>query len=204
MAVKKKTESHKRFTKHLNELAKRRKDNPVPAKPEKREEKSEEEKDSWGYKETKLGKHLLARLKKHKPKGLFEALTDCTQEQFNYLADFSRSLVKLLDLRETVTKPKNKPDDTKFVYSFKGEELCVVAMSDKRPCVFFPCMYFYTKDFPVKRFADNPLLPFLCGFFQIDTHIYGPAQGLYQVYFALLRGYLICHYPETHSKFFKE
>ena len=37
MAVKKKTESHKRFIKHINELAKRRKDNPVPAKPEKRE-----------------------------------------------------------------------------------------------------------------------------------------------------------------------
>ena len=126
----------------------------------------------------------------------FDSLMDCSEEQFNFLADFARSLTKSLGLTENVEKLKSV---TKFTYAYKKTDICVVAISE-RPTVMFPCMDEYTKDLPVKRYADNPLLPFLGAFFQIDTHIYGPAQGLYKVYYAMLRGYLICRYPETRER----
>lgn len=143
-----------------------------------------------------MGKCLLGRLRNKKSQGIFESLMDCSEEQFNFLADFARSLTKSLGLTEYVEELKSV---TKFTYAYKKTDLCVVAISD-RPLVMFPSMDEYTKDFPVKRYTDNPLLPFLCAFFQIDTHIYGPAQGLYKVYYAMLRGYLICRYPETRDR----
>ncbi len=152
--------------------------------------------DPWGYKVTKLGKCLLERLRNKKPQGILESLMDCSEEQFNFLADFARSLTKSLGLTENVEKLKSV---TKFTYAYKKTAICVVAITE-RPLVMFPCMDEYTKDLPVKRYADNPLLPFLSAFFQIDTHIYGPAQGLYKVYYAMLRGYLICRYPETRER----
>lgn len=190
MATQKKATTKKSYVKRLEEVLKRRKENPQPVKSEKREE------DQWGYKTTKLGKYMLERLRNNKPQGLLESLMDCSEEQFNFLADFARSLTKLLGCTEKVDKKKT---ETKFTYSYNKTVLCVVTMSD-RPRVLFPCMDEYTEDFPVKRYADNPLLPFLCAFFNIDTHIYGPAQGLYNVYYAMLWGYLICNYPETRER----
>ena len=158
--------------------------------------KEKKDTDPWGYKVTQLGKCMLERLRNKKPQGVLESLMDCSEEQFNFLADFARSLTKLLGCTEKVEKKKTA---TKFTYSYKKTALCVVTMSD-RPFVAFPCMDEYTTNRPVERYADNPLLPFFCGFLQVDTHIYGPAQGLYQVYYAMLRGYLVSRFPETRER----
>lgn len=174
----------------LEKSVKRRKD--IEAK----EPPAKKDTDPWGYKVTQLGKYLRERLRNKKPQGLLECLMDCSEEQFNYLADFARSLTKMLGCTEKVEKKKTV---TKFTYSYKTTALCVVTMSD-RPFVEFPCMNEYTSDYPVKRYADNPLLPFFCGFLQVDTHIYGAAQGLYKVYHAMLRGYLVNRFPETRER----
>jgi hypothetical protein len=56
-------------------------------------------------------------------------------------------------------------------------------------------------DGDIRRYADNPLFPFLNFFQWFDTTIYGPQQGLYSLYFRMLMGYLVYKFPETRTRF---
>lgn len=163
-----------------------------------RKEREEHDFKEWGYHETKLGEFLIDRLAhKEKPKDLFDMWNDRSTEQFNHLASFARSVVHGLEAVESV---REEQDKTIYQYSYKDKVLLAVVICNGNYTLLFPCMNDIV-DGDLRRYADNPLFPFLNFFRGFDTYIYGPQQGLYGLYFRMLMGYLVYKFPETRDRF---
>lgn len=167
-----------------------------------RKEREEYDFKEWGYHETKLGEFLIDRLAhKEKPKDLFDMWNDRSTEQFNHLASFASRVVRGLEAIESV---KEEPDGkTIYKYSYKDKVLLAVVIYNGNYTLLFPCMNDIV-DGDLRRYADNPLFPFLNFFRGFDTYIYGPQQGLYSLYFRMLMGYLVYKFPETRDRFLRE
>ena len=164
-----------------------------------RKEREEYEFNQWGYHDTKLGKFLIDKLThKEKPKDLFDMWNDRSTENFNHLASFARRVVCGLKADESVrAEPDNK---TIYQYSYKDKVLLAVVIYNGNYTLLFPCMNDIV-DGDLRRYADNPLFPFLEFFLGFDTSIYGPQQGLYNLYLHMLMGYLVHKFPETRTRF---
>lgn len=163
------------------------------------EERQKYEFERWGYHATKLGEYLIDRLThKEEPKNWFDAWNDRSEEQFNHLASLVRSVVKGLTLNETV---KEEDDDRRiYQYSYNDTVLLQVVIHKGNYILEFPCMDEIVGG-DRTRYADNPLLPFLAFYSKFDTYIYGPQQGLYELYYQMLMGYMVYKFPETRDRF---
>ena len=123
---------------------------------------------------------------------------DRSTEQFNHLAFLARRVVRGLEAEETVSEEAD--GKTIYKYSYKDKVLLAVVIYNGNYTLLFPCMNDIL-DGDLRRYADNPLFPFLNFFHGFDTTIYGPQQGLYSLYIRMLIGYLVYKFPETRDRF---
>ena len=169
---------------------------------QRRKERREKDYQDWHYRDTKLGLFLIEQLENKKPaKNWFDAWNDISAEQFNHVASFASRIVRWLELVESIN---GDSDGVRlYQYSYNDTVLFQVNVHNGGYTLEFPCMNEILGTDQIKRYADNPLLPFLAFYACFDTHIYGPAQGLYGLYYQMLMGYMVYKYPETRSRFIK-
>ena len=143
---------------------------------------------TWGYSKNKLGKALLEKASKTTHDSWFDAWNDMSLEHYDHIVSFVNSLIESLRCTESV-------DGDTYRYAYRDAVLFEANMD----AVTFPVLNDILADFQDRKpeMLDNPLLGFLTGFLAIDSHIYGPAQGLYRIHLNFCVGYLLSHYPET-------
>lgn len=143
---------------------------------------------TWGYSKNKLGKALLEKAAKTKHDSWFDAWNDRSLEHYDHIVSFVNSLIESLRCTESV-------DGETYRYAYRDAVLFEANMNE----VTFPALNDMLSDFRDRKheILDNPLLGFLTGFLALDSHIYGPAQGLYRIHLNICVGYLLSHYPET-------
>lgn len=144
--------------------------------------------ETWGYDRCQLGKALIDRAKHKKYQDWFDAWNDRSQENYNYIVELATNLIGYLRCKETV-------EGNVYSYSYKDSVFFRVDLD--KGMVDFPVCNAVIKEIADKKHMDNPLLGFACGFMSVDRYIYGPAQGMYHMFFAFSRGYMVSQYPET-------
>ena len=142
----------------------------------------------WGYSKSALGRALLKRATTRTYDSWLEAWSDMSLEHYDRIVDFVNVLLTQLHCTESV-------EDSIYRYMYKDS----VLFESDLDTVTFPALNAIIHEFGERKpeILDNPLLGFLMGFRSVDSHIYGPAQGLYTMYVNFYVGYLISHYPET-------
>jgi hypothetical protein len=144
--------------------------------------------DTWGYDKCQLGKELLDRARNKKYKDWFDAWNDNSQENYNHIVELATNLIGYLRCKETV-------EGNVYSYSYKDSVFFRVDLDEGM--VDFPVCNAVIKEIADEKHMDNPLLGFACGFMTVDRYIYGPAQGMYNMFYAFSRGYMVSQYPET-------
>jgi hypothetical protein len=135
-----------------------------------------------------LGKELLDRARNKKYKDWFDAWNDNSQENYNHIVELATNLIGYLRCKETV-------EGNVYSYSYKDSVFFRVDLDEGM--VDFPVCNAVIKEIADEKHMDNPLLGFACGFMTVDRYIYGPAQGMYNMFYAFSRGYMVSQYPET-------
>lgn len=144
--------------------------------------------ETWGYDKCQLGKALLDRARNTKYKNWFDEWNDKSQENYNHIVEHVTGLIGYLKCTETV-------EGNVYSYSYKDSVFFRVNLDEDE--VDFPACNSMLKELGEKKHMDNPLLGFACGFVSVDRYIYGPAQGMYNMFFNFARGYMYSKYPET-------
>ena len=142
----------------------------------------------WGYSKSALGRALLKRATTRTYDSWLEAWCDKSLEHYDRIVNFVNVLLTQLHCTESV-------EGSTYRYMYKDS----VLFESNLDVVTFPALNAILHEFaePKPEILDNPLLGFLMGFLSVDSHIYGPAQGLYNMYIEFYTGYLVSHYPET-------
>jgi hypothetical protein len=142
----------------------------------------------WHYDACKIGQALGDRIKNKKYKDWFDAWNDRSQEHYDHIVEHVNDLVHRLKCTESV-------DGNAFRYSYKDTVFFLVDLD--KGVVEFPACSALIKEMADRKHMDNPLLGFGLAFCAVDRYIYGPAQGMYGMFFQFAKGYLVSHYPET-------
>ena len=142
----------------------------------------------WNYDKCKIGQALIDRVKNQKYKDWFDEWNDRSQEHYDYIVAHVNDLIYRLKCTESV-------DGNTYTYSYKDTVFFLVKLDDG--VVEFPACSELIKEMADRKHMDNPLLGFGLAFCAVDRYIYGPAQGMYGMFFQFAKGYLLSHYPET-------
>lgn len=143
--------------------------------------------------ESKLGPALIERQSNKKYRDAFDKWNDNSLEHYKFILYHVNNLIKILRCTETV-------EDSVYSYSYKDAVLFKVDL--KKGEIDFPVCneviaYIQQSVRGNGEVKDNPLIGFALGFLIVDRHIYGPAQGMYNMFMQFDKGYLVSHYPET-------
>jgi len=142
----------------------------------------------WHYEKCKIGQALINRATNKKYTDWFDEWNDRSQEHYDRIVSHVNDLIYRLKCTETV-------DGNTYSYSYKDTVFYRVDL-DKGE-VEFPACTSLLQEVASRKHMDNPLLGFALGFCSVDRYIYGPAQGMYGMFFHLAKGYMVSHYPET-------
>lgn len=147
---------------------------------------------------SKLGPALVERLCNKKGTGdLIETMCDRSEENYKHILWHVNSLLSTLRCTETA-------ENGVFSYSYKDSVFFRVDLKSNN--VDFPvCNQMIAqlkKDATAKDgLVNDPLFGFALGFLNVDRYIYGPAQGMYNMFFMFDKGYMVSHYPESRGWF---
>ena len=102
-------------------------------------------------------------------------------------------LYLFVEVRPFLCHPEGFPDASASGGIFLAGHL--VKLDDG--VVEFPACSELLKEMADRKHMDNPLLGFGLAFCAVDRYLYGPAQGMYGMFFQFAKGYMVSHYPET-------
>lgn len=143
---------------------------------------------NWHYDACKIGQALGDRIKNKKYKDWFDEWNDRSQEHYDHIVAHVNGLVHQLKCTES-------DDGNVFTYSYKDTVFFLVDLD--KGVVEFPACSALIKEMADRKHMNNPLLGFGLAFCAVDRYIYGPAQGMYGMFFQFAKGYMVSHYPET-------
>jgi hypothetical protein len=145
---------------------------------------------------SKLGIALMERLSNTRS-GSERISSRCSDENYTHMLWHVNDLLNVLRCTETV-------ENGVFSYSYKDSVFFradLQANNVEFP-VYSQMMAQLKKDAAAKDgLVNDPLFGFALGFVSVDRYIYGPAQGMYNMFFAFDKGYMVSHYPESRGWF---
>ena len=145
---------------------------------------------------SKLGIALMERLSNTRS-GSERISTGGSNENYTHMLWHVNNLLNVLRCTETA-------ENGVFSYSYKDSVFFRADLQANN--VEFPvCSQMIAqlkKDAAAKDgLVNDPLFGFALGFFSVDRYIYGPAQGMYNMFLAFDKGYMVSHYPESRGWF---